>query len=91
MPNWLIEILSVLALSKRTQWAILLGCIFFIGIQLLGNHMLANFELHGPAKGLSDVIAQQIAKKYDKIAFGALFSFWFLAYKLYKKDKKRFW
>ncbi|TKB23483.1 hypothetical protein FCL47_22270 [Desulfopila sp. IMCC35006] len=91
MPNWLIEILAVIALSKRTQWAIIFGCIFFIGINLLGSHVLSDFELHGPAAGLTDAIKQKMAKMYDKIAWGALFSFWALAFKFYRKDKNRFW
>lgn len=91
MPNWLNEILYILALSKKTQWAIILGCIFFVGIHLLGGYMLANFELHGPAKGIQDVIVGKMAKKYDKAALIGLLSFWVLAYKCYQKDRKRFW
>lgn len=91
MPNWLIEFVYVLALSKRTQWAIILGIVFFIGINLLGQHMLRNFELHGSAKSIQDVIIHKMAKKYDKAAFVALIPFLVLAYKLYQKDKKRFW
>jgi hypothetical protein len=91
MPNWLSEFLYILALSKKTQWAIILGCIFFIGIHLLGGYMLENFELHGPAKGIQDVMVQKISKKYDKVALITLLSFWVLAYKCYQKDKKRFW
>lgn len=91
MPDWLNEFLYILALSKRTQWAIILGCISFIGIHLLGGYMLANLELHGPAKGLQDVIVQKISKKYDKAALITLLLFWALAFKCYLKDKKRFW
>jgi len=91
MPNWLIEFIYILASSKRTQWAIMLGIVFFIGINLLGQHMLSNFELHDSAKGIQDVIIHKMAKKYDKAAFVVLISFWVLAYKLYQKDKKRFW
>ena len=91
MPNWLNEFLYVLALSKKTQWALILGVVSFIGINLLGQYMLGNFELHGPAKGLQDVIIEKMAKKYDKAALVALISFWILAFKFYQKDKKRFW
>ncbi len=91
MPNWLLEILSVIALSRRTQWAIILGCLFFIGINLLGNHLLSDFELHGPAAGLSDAIKQKLAKRYDRAAWFALVSFWALALKFYRKDRNKFW
>ncbi|WP_194089618.1 hypothetical protein [Vibrio hibernica] len=91
MPNWLNEFLYVLALSKKTQWALIFGAVFYFGILLLGQHMLSNFELQGSVKGIQDVIAHKIAKKYDKAALVALFSFLVLAYKCYQKDKKRFW
>lgn len=91
MPNWLNEFLYILALSKKTQWAIILSFVFFIGIHLLGEHMLENFELHRPAQGVQEAIAHKMAKKYDKAALIALISFWVLAYKCYQKDRKRFW
>lgn len=89
MPNWLFEIIAVIAFSKRTQWAILFGCIFFIGINLLGIYVLSDFQLHGPASGLTEVIKQKMAERYDKVALGALFSFWALAFKLYRVDRKK--
>lgn len=91
MPGWLEEFLYILSISKKTQWAIVFGVIFFVGIHLLGNYMLSNFELKGQVSGIQDVIVQQFAKKYDKVALGALISFWMLAYKSYLRDKKRFW
>lgn len=91
MPNWLLEILTVLTFSKRTLWAIIFGCLFFIGINILGGYMLSGFELHGPAAGFTNFVKQQLAEKYDKAAWGALFSFWALAFNFYRKDKKRFW
>ncbi len=91
MPNWFLEIIAVIAISKRTQWAIIFGCLFFIGINLLGSYVLSDFELHGPAAGLTDGVKQVMAKRYDNIAWGALFSFWVLAIKFYIKDKNKFW
>jgi len=91
MPNWLLEFLSVLSFSKKTQWSIILAFVSFIGIHLLGDYMISNFELNGPMKGFQDVIARKIAKRYDKIAVVSFFSFLVVAYRSYKKDKKRFW
>lgn len=91
MPNWFLEILTVIAFSKRTQWAIIFGCLFFVGINILGSYMFSDFELHGPAAGFTDVIKQKLAKRYDKAAWVALFSFWALAFKFYRKDRNRFW
>ncbi len=85
------EFLYILARSRRTQWAIALGVVFFIGIHLWGNYALSNFELHGPMKWLEETFVQKFAKRYDKVALFALLSFWVLAYQCYQKDKKRFW
>lgn len=89
MLNWLYEILIVLAFSKKTLWAIMLGLLFFVGINFLGSHVQSNFELHGPYAGLTDMIKHKIANKYDKIAWAALISFWMLAVKLYIKDRRK--
>jgi len=47
MLNWFIEFFYVLASSKKTQWALILGVVFHFLIMLLGEHMIANFELQG--------------------------------------------
>lgn len=91
MPNWLLEFLSVLSFSKKTQWAIILAFVSFICIHLLGDYIISNFELNGPMKGFQDIIARKIAKRYDKIALVSFFSFLVVAYRSYKKDRKRFW
>lgn len=91
MTNWLLEILYVLAHSKRTQWVIILGIIFFFGIRLYGENTLANFELHGSMSGLKDILIHKLAKRYDKLALFALISFWILAFRFYQTDKKRYW
>lgn len=85
------EILYVIAMSKKTQWALILGVVFFIGISLLGSHLTSNLHFTGPLKGLEDAIAGKLLKRYDKVALIALISFWMLAFKHYHRDKKRFW
>ncbi|MBB1398765.1 hypothetical protein [Pseudoalteromonas sp. SG44-8] len=89
MPNWFIEFFCVLALSKKTQWALILGVVFHLAITLLGEHMVANFELQGSMKALEEVFANKFLRKYDKIALLALVSFWVLAINFYVKDKNR--
>jgi hypothetical protein len=91
MPIWLIEFLTILSMSKRTQWAIILGFLFFIGIHLLGDWVVIHVQLHEQASLLNEVILQKIARQYDKVANITLFSFLILAYKFYRKDKARFW
>lgn len=90
MRDWFYEILYGLAISRRAQWAIIWGAIFFIGINVLGSYMTANVEFVGPMKVFKESLFHRIGKKYDKAAVVALVSFWWLAYKFYKKDKDRF-
>lgn len=91
MPLWLLEFLSVLAISKRTQTALICGLLFYFGINLLGDYMVSHIELQGGSSILQDTIIHKIARRYDKVALATLISFWVLAYKCYQKDKKRFW
>ena len=91
MKDYFTEILIVIAYSGRTQAAIMLGMIGFITINLMGNYYLANFQLSGQMASLTDIIKDKFAHRYDKAAWGVLFSFWCLAIKYYRKDKKKFW
>jgi hypothetical protein len=91
MKDYFTEILIIIAYSGRTQAAIILGILGFIVITLVGEYYLANFHLSGQMSGLTDIIRDKIAHRYDKAAWIALFSFWSLAFKLYHKDKKKLW
>ena len=89
MPLWMIKFLTVLSMSKRTQWAIILGLTFFIGIHLLGDWVLNHAYLNEQA--LHEIIFQKLAKRYDKAATITLISFLILACKFYQKDKVKYW
>jgi hypothetical protein len=89
MVQWLLEIICVLAFSRRAQWALALGLVGFVSIMLIGHHMTDSFELSGAMAPLSEVFRAKIAHRYDKAAYACLFSFWALAFKFYRKDKKR--
>jgi len=91
LKEYFAEILCVIAMSKKTQWAIILGIVFFIGISLVGSHLTSNLQFSGPLKGLEEAVAGKLLKRYDKVALLALISFWVLAFKCYHRDKKRFW
>lgn len=91
MKDWFNEFLVILAYSKRTQWAIILGVVGFVVIQVWGGYQLSNFELSGPMSSITDVIKQKFLRHYDKAALGCLLSFWGTAITLYKKDRKRFY
>lgn len=90
MPNWMVEFLYVVLMSKRCVSAFLLGFILFFLISAYGHHALENFQLQGVFKGIKDVIRDRFLRRYDKLALGALVACWILAIKFYIKDKKRF-
>ena len=83
------EFFSVLEYSKRTYWAIIFGMFLFIGINILGDIAVSNIELSGYLKGLENTVIQILFDRYKELAWGTLFTFWFRAFKFYKKDKKR--
>jgi hypothetical protein len=91
MKEYFIEILLVVAYSGRTQAAIIFGLVFFVAIHLFGAYYLEDFQLTGYMAGLTDVVKDKLAHRYDKAAWVALISFWYTAFKLYHKDKEKFW
>lgn len=90
MKQLFTEFLYVLSFSKRTQWAIILGIVFFIAVSLLGKHMISTLHFSGPIAGLEGAIGSKLLKHYDKAALFGLLSFWCLAVKCYLRDRKRF-
>jgi len=91
MKDYFIDILIVIGYSGRTQAAIILGMVGFIVINLAGEYYLTDFQLSGQFSSLTEVIKNKLAHKYDKAAWGVLIGFWVTAFKLYQKDKKKFW
>lgn len=91
MKDRIIELLCILAFSKRTQWALILGVVGFIGIHVWGQYHLSNLELEGNLSMHERVISHKLMLRYDKVALGCLISFWLLACKLYVRDKRRFY
>ena len=89
MKDWLEEFLTVLKYSNRTYWAFILGLVSFILIGFLGDYMVDNFELSEATKTLESPIREFFIKRYDKVAIVSLVGFWVLAFKFYKKDKKK--
>lgn len=83
------EACFVLCYSTRTKLALICGAAFFLGILLVGQSLVGGLELHGPLATLTDVIRDRLMHRYDKAAWIALGSFWLLAIKFYRKDRKR--
>lgn len=83
------EFLVVLAHSTKTQVAMLFGLTFFVGTMAMGDYFSGHVEIHGIPSLLANVIREKIAHQYDKVAWVTLFSFFLLAVRCYKKDRKR--
>jgi hypothetical protein len=79
----------VLCHSTRAQLAILFGCVFFVGILLLGQHLVDGLQLQGPMAPLTDAIRERLMHRYDKAAWVALGGFLMLAIRSYRRDRKR--
>lgn len=89
MREALEEFLVVLAYSTKTQLAVIFGLAFFVGTMVAGDYFTSHLEIHGILASLTDVIREEIAHRYDKVAWASLVSFLILAVKSYKKDRKR--
>ena len=89
MSGFFAEASVVLCYSTRTKLALICGVAFFLGILLVGQSLVGELELHGPLAPLTDVIRDRLMHRYDKAAWIALGSFWLMAIKLYRKDRKR--
>ncbi|ELB2152607.1 hypothetical protein QNS29_004808 [Vibrio parahaemolyticus] len=87
--NFVYELLYVLSLSKRTQLALIFGVVFHFVILLVGKYYIAEIEFQGVMKPLEEAMVGKLLHKYDKVALFALASFWGLAFKCYRKDRKR--
>lgn len=91
MRDYFTTILLVIVYSGRTQAAIFIGVLGFIVINLLGDYYLADFQLTGQMAPFTEVFKAKLLHKYDKAAWGVLFSSLWLAVKFYRKDRKKVW
>lgn len=89
MKDWFLEFLTILAFSRKTQYALIFGMIGYAAISLIGNHILRDFQLTGFYAPFNNMVKDKLIGKYDNAALGCLVSSWLLAIKLYRKDKKR--
>ena len=89
MMNWVEEFLVVLAYSKRTQWAIGLGIASFVVILAAGDYFAGHLSLQGVLAPMSDAVREAVLGRYDKAAWSSLGAFLLLAFKCYRKDRKR--
>ncbi len=89
MKDHLMLCLYVFCHSRRAYWAFILGMVFCIGILEIGSYKIGHLQFQGPLHGLEDSIGQVFFKHYRKAAFGALFGFWSVSWKWFRKDWKR--
>ncbi len=83
------EILLVLAYSKRTQLALVLGAISFVAVLMFGTYLVDGLQFHGMFSPLTDPVREALLGRYEKAAWGALGGFLMLAIRSYFKDRKR--
>lgn len=90
MKEYFAEVLYVIALSKRTQAALILGVLVSLGISVFGELYVSSVQLSGSLAGMEHAVTTKLMKRVDKAALFALISFWVLAFKFYQRDKRRF-
>lgn len=59
-------------------------------ISLLGELYVSKLHFSGSLAGLEQAVMPKLIKQYDKAALLSLASFWGLAFKFYRRDKRRF-
>lgn len=89
MHDVLEEIWIVVRHSTRTQVALALAVIFFVGFMLVGQVLVGRFELYGVMAPLTDVFRERLLHRYHKAAWIAFLGFLLLAFRLYRKDRRR--
>lgn len=87
--NFIEELVITLMSSSRAIVAIIFGVVFFIVIQLIGNHMANNLHFNGLFAVLDEALKPMILYRYEQVAWGALLSFWMLAAKIVIMERKR--
>jgi hypothetical protein len=86
MKDYFSEFIIILMFSKKTQYAIILGAVGYMVINLVGEYKLHDFHLSGYLEPLSDVVKDKLLGKYDKAALSCLVSFWLLFMKIPRRQ-----
>lgn len=89
MKDYFAEFLYVFAHSHKTHAALILGMVFSLIIVLMGEFYVSRLHFEGVYAGLEQAIIPRIMRHYDKAALGILISSWALAFKCYRRDKRR--
>lgn len=89
MRDWIDETWAVLLHSPGTQLRIVLGVVAFFAVQALGDVMIGSKTPTGPFAPMFEPIYEMVGQRYDKVALFGLITFWALAVKRFRKDRKR--
>lgn len=89
MREVIAEFLLILAYSAKTQIALALGIVAFVGLQLLGVLLVGDFAFHGVLAPMTDTVRGMLLDKYEKLAWLALGTSLWVAVKLYRRDRNR--
>jgi hypothetical protein len=89
MTAWLFEVWVIFTLSRKTQAAIALGVVSFVLVRALGSYEVGQIQFGPPLESLSTVVRELLADRYGHAAWLALGSWFALAAKCYRKDRRR--
>lgn len=89
MRDWLDEIDTVLRYSRMTWVLIILGVVTYFGILSLGYVILGSKTPTGPFAQMFEPVYEMVGRRYDKLAFVGLISFWIASFRRFRKDRKR--
>lgn len=89
MPNWIIEILMVWEYRSRSYWLLVIGLLGATFIPMIIDWHLSGIEFSGHFKALEEVFKAKAEHRVDKRSLIFLISTWYLAIKLYLKDRKK--
>lgn len=83
------EFFYVFAYSKRAQFILVVGFVFFAGLMIGGEYATDHMELKSIPGPLAEVVRDNILHRYQKAAWGILGLSVLAAVKFYRKDRKR--
>lgn len=89
MSGLIAEFLYVLAYSRRTQWALWIGVVGFVGFLALGFYFASHLSFEGRLAPLTQPFQYLILERYDRAAWAVLVGAISLAVRSYLKDRKR--
>ncbi|AOT07846.1 hypothetical protein [Pseudoalteromonas luteoviolacea] len=80
---------SVFSRLKPVLFILIIGIAIYFGIHYIGESLVVHMDSLESHNHISEVLTNKLLRKYDKLAFGALIAFVFIAIKRFWKDSRR--